>query len=250
MERAVFTSGRILGGQLPFQKEHFRRLQEGAAWLGASVGPNFWSALESDLKAWIAREEEEDRSPWAVRAQLTLGEHGILSPAFFRRHLEHQDLHPPAIRMGLAQGVRYQDQVPPDVKCTQYDEATEHKRQALERGMDDVCFYTPQGLLSEASTSNVFLLMEDAIWTPAARPGVLKGIARQVLLRGRSELGLPVLERDVLSADLSNAREVWLTNSVRGIIPVSGVEGKDYPCHFVETVKKYYSQALLIETRR
>lgn len=101
-------------------------------------------------------------------------------------------------------------------------------RQAIARGADDAIMRSEGGDISEGATSNLFLVDgAGALVTPHLAAGVLEGITRRAVCRLAEDLEHPVQERRVPRALLDEAREVFLTSSVRGIMPVTRIDGQE-----------------------
>jgi para-aminobenzoate synthetase / 4-amino-4-deoxychorismate lyase len=77
----------------------------------------------------------------------------------------------------------------------------------------------------EASRANVFAVEGDVIVTPAADGRILPGVARARAIEAASSLGIEVREETLTVARLIAAGETFLTGSVRGLEPVSSVDG-------------------------
>ncbi len=73
---------------------------------------------------------------------------------------------------------------------------------------------------AEGVTSNLFLIQNQTLLTPGSQDGILPGITRAFVLEAAGQLGLPVQEKTCRIADLESADAIFLTNAVRGIIPV------------------------------
>ena len=56
--------------------------------------------------------------------------------------------------------------------------------------------------------------------TPAADGPLLPGIMRQVVLERAGEIGIEAVEESLSMGSIATADEAFLTNSVRGILPV------------------------------
>ncbi len=88
-------------------------------------------------------------------------------------------------------------------------------------GFDECVTISPDGSLWEGSRSNLFVVMEDQILTPPNAGNVLPGIMRGVILERGTRLGLEIREGSLSLLDrLLRPEEVFLSNSVRGIMPV------------------------------
>ncbi|MDO7866957.1 aminotransferase class IV [Nocardioides jiangxiensis] len=93
---------------------------------------------------------------------------------------------------------------------------------AHERGAGEALLATTGGFLAEGATSNVFYVIGGELRTPTASTGLLDGIARRLVLAatGGREVDAPY---DVLR----DADEVFLTSSLRGVQPVTSVDGRE-----------------------
>jgi len=81
------------------------------------------------------------------------------------------------------------------------------------------------GSVLEASRANIFAVRGGAILTPPADGRILPGIARRGAIEVAAEEGIEVREEAMGLAALLQAEEVFLTGSVRGIEPVSSLDG-------------------------
>ncbi len=75
-------------------------------------------------------------------------------------------------------------------------------------------------IAAEGVTTNLFLIRNQTLRTPGSHDGILSGITRGFVLEAAEQLGLPVQEISCRIADLKRADAIFLTNAVRGIIPV------------------------------
>ena len=103
------------------------------------------------------------------------------------------------------------------------------RAEAQKKGAYDAIFIK-EGYLTEASHSNVCIVKAGVIWTPATNEYMIRGITRSLVLsRVAPTAGITTIEETadpVKLDDLMNAEEVFLTNSIDGIIPVLGIDGK------------------------
>ena len=81
------------------------------------------------------------------------------------------------------------------------------------------------GAALEASRANVFAVREGALFTPPLDGRILPGITRMRVLELAGEVEIETAETVLSVADLLGADEVFLTGSVRGIEPVSSLDG-------------------------
>jgi para-aminobenzoate synthetase/4-amino-4-deoxychorismate lyase len=88
-------------------------------------------------------------------------------------------------------------------------------------GCDEAIFRNERNELTEGSRSNIFLRRGKQLVTPPVSSGLLPGILRQELL----ETGQCV-EGVLTPDDLQTADEVFLGNSLRGLIRAEAASGK------------------------
>lgn len=99
-------------------------------------------------------------------------------------------------------------------------------RRAHELGAEDAIMCNADGAVAEGATSNLFMVVAGSVHTPSLATGLLAGITRGVVIRLlRERLGLPTCERTILPGELRGADELFLTSSVRGIMPITSLDG-------------------------
>jgi branched-chain amino acid aminotransferase len=81
------------------------------------------------------------------------------------------------------------------------------------------------GAIAEGASSNVFLVQEGRLLTPALSVGILRGITRDAVIdRARSD-GIPVEESVLEAGRLARADEAFLTSTLKGVLPIRRVDG-------------------------
>ncbi|MCR9161967.1 MAG: aminotransferase class IV [Nannocystaceae bacterium] len=115
--------------------------------------------------------------------------------------------------------------IDPGIKTGNYLSNIIALREAIAKGGDDALLVTSAGEVAEGATSNVFAVIEGELCTPHLRAGLLAGITRQVVRELAADIGHPAKECVVRPQALASASEVFLTSSVRGIMPVTAIDG-------------------------
>jgi para-aminobenzoate synthetase/4-amino-4-deoxychorismate lyase len=77
----------------------------------------------------------------------------------------------------------------------------------------------------EAAWANVFAVRNGAVFTPPLDGRILPGVTRATIVELAQARGVEVFERVLPLAELREADEVFLTNSIRGIELVDAVDG-------------------------
>lgn len=92
-------------------------------------------------------------------------------------------------------------------------------------GADDAIMLNERGEITEATTANVYVIRASGLLTPPVEAGILKGTTRSRILALCRREGISAQEVTLSPADLLRADEVFVSSSVRGILPVCRVDG-------------------------
>ena len=115
--------------------------------------------------------------------------------------------------------------VDPRAKNYHWNDLTMGLLGALDAGGDTVVLTDGAGHVVEGPGFNVFCVnAQGTVVTPAH--GVLEGITRRTVLEMAQALGLPLQVRALPAAELRAAREVFLSTSGGGVLPVTRVDGQ------------------------
>ncbi|GMQ88726.1 MAG: D-amino acid aminotransferase [Gammaproteobacteria bacterium] len=82
------------------------------------------------------------------------------------------------------------------------------------------------GLVIEASASNVFVVRDGTILTPPKGEQMLPGITRDLVLELAEQHALPYRVTDISENTLRQADEIWVTSSTKEVVPVTRLDGK------------------------
>ena len=94
----------------------------------------------------------------------------------------------------------------------------------------DALLCAEDGAILETARANIFVVRDEGVYTPALDGRNLPGTARARVIEILLEAGIPVFQRRVTVDDLAAATEVFVTNSLRGVVPVIACEGVgDWP---------------------
>ena len=75
-------------------------------------------------------------------------------------------------------------------------------------------------LVTEASTSNVFVIRGQSLITPPLSDLILSGITRHLVIEMASQIGLDVIEEPIHVDSLPGADGVFVSSSTRGLMPI------------------------------
>jgi D-alanine transaminase len=82
------------------------------------------------------------------------------------------------------------------------------------------------GMLTEASASNVFVVKQGVILSPPKSKLILPGITYDVVVELAQAAELPLQFRDVAEAEVRAADELWVTSSSKEVLAIVTLDGK------------------------
>ncbi len=232
----LFESMRYIKGKLKFPEMHIDRIQKGMKLL------RFDNC--SLIDAWFIREKVEElvrrnRTGADARIRLTVfrDSEGLYSPVSnkFGYVLEIQKLDESQYvlnKKGLI--IDVYDEIPKPVNALSnlktcnamiYVLAGIYKNQ---NALDEVLILNHHGFLCESMSSNVFVVYDRKLYTPALNEGCIAGVMRQVVMRLAKENDIELIEAQINPDILNEADEVFLTNAGKGIQWVMGYNNKRY----------------------
>ena len=118
------------------------------------------------------------------------------------------------------------DALNPGVKTGNYLNNVLAKMEADKLGAQDAIMVNPWGYLTEGTTSNLFFVCEGHIQTPSLECGILSGITRQLVIQLAKENGYHVEEGKWPGEELLKADEIFLTGTLKKVMPVSHLDGR------------------------
>ncbi len=232
----LFESMRYMKGELRFPDLHMERIRKGMKLLKFD---NY-----SQIDTWFIREKAEElirrnKTGQDARLRLTVFRDagGLYSPTANKMAyvLESQKLEESQYTIN-AKGLIIDvfDEIPKPVNILSnlktcnaliYVLAGIFKNQ---NDLDEVLVLNQNGFLCESMSSNVFVVYDRKLYTPALNEGCIAGVMRQVVMRLAKENGIELVEAQINPEILNEADEVFLTNAGRGIQWVMGYNNKRY----------------------
>jgi branched-chain amino acid aminotransferase len=108
--------------------------------------------------------------------------------------------------------------------CGTYANSFLAQRLAHARGADVGVLLEGAGRLAEASTSNLFLILDDALVTPSIEADVFPGITRRSVLEIAERIGVPAVERAVDPHELARCEGAFLASTMLELRPFSAID--------------------------
>ncbi len=112
------------------------------------------------------------------------------------------------------------------VKTTNYLRPMIAQRMAQEQGADEALLLNTFGNVAEGATTNLFIFDGEKIVTPPVSEGPLPGVTRRVVIDLLVKNYVPYEERPLRLQDVYTAKEAFLTNAIKEIVPLTQVNDK------------------------
>lgn len=223
----LFETMKARNGQVFAVGDHLDRLLESAKVL--EVAHSFEKHFLQD--AVVQTLEANDLEEARVRLTLTNGspdEKGQARPTLFITAIAYQPYPDEYYTRGIRAALTECRQNPTDPMCghktTSYYNRLMILHKAHQKGCAEALWFTPDNYLAEGCVSNVFLVKEGTLRTPGLDTPVLPGIMRKHVLGIAQSEGIETEQTQLTIEDMLAADEMFVTNVIMGILPVSSFE--------------------------
>lgn len=235
---AVFETLRCSAGKIYFWEDHYFRLMASMRILRMEIPMNF---TQEYLENQILKTIEANGSivkPYRVKILVWRQQGGLYSPTtnkidfsiacselenpFYTVNQDHYEValfKDHYITSGLLSSLKTNNKII-HVLGSIY---------AKENGYDNCLLLNEKKQIIEALNGNLFLVKGETIKTPPIKDGCLKGIMRKQLLSILSEMyDYDIKEVSISPFELQKADELFITNVVSGIQPITKYRKKEY----------------------
>lgn len=224
----VFETVRVVNGRPLFLDEHEARLRDAAAALGLNVTASFAKRVDY-------LQNQSGRWRWVVNRD---GTYDFFYPENRQLPVSFTLLIAPQ-RIGSKNwDARY--------KTFSYLTHAQARQWALDNGADEAVLLNENGVVATAAMANIFWSKKSKIFTPALDAGCRNGVIRQWILKNEK------VEQGIFQPEeLAKADEIFVTNSMIGIMPVLNLAGRKLrPGSIVPKLKKLHDKSLLPAAER
>lgn len=227
-----FETIRAFSGKVPFWPLHWDRISKSLKVLGFET-PAHWNI--DYFKAEILR-----ISPHNARIRLTVWR----APGGFYLPSDHSpeflitaeplnsadfDWLESGMELCLCESVKLPVDSLSGIKSLSSARYVAAARDAHSKGVQDAFILNAEGRICDTSSSNIFWIRHGVVYVPPLTDGQINGTLQRLLCRILLAEGIDVHEKQTFIADLEEADEVFLTNSIRGIRWVRKFSAVEYP---------------------
>lgn len=139
-------------------------------------------------------------------------------------------------------------------KTTSYFSRMLALKSAHQKKAAEALWFTVDNRLAEGCISNVFLVKDSTLYTPPIETPVLAGVARKTVCQIALKKSIEFIEKNLYISDLLDADEIFLTNVIMQIMPVTRVEkhtvGNGKPGPLTKKLQKKFDEFIKTECRK
>jgi branched-chain amino acid aminotransferase len=224
---SIFETLRTFDQSLWMFDEHFARLKQSSKLSGIPI-PQSKNKIKKIMLQGI--QKIKAKSDLRIRLVVTRGEKGValMPPLKPKANLlmiisEIKPLARP-LKVLISSYERVSNKaIPSIIKSGNYFNQILALKDAQAKGFDDAIFLNTKGEVAEATTSNVFCVKKNILYTPPLESGLLAGTIRKRVIQAAGQLKIKVIEKSFKADFLLKADEIFLTNSVQIIMPVGQI---------------------------
>lgn len=233
----VFETLKIVGGKILFFEDHYFRLMAAMRIVRMEIPMNFTlEYLEEQVLSLV----EKNKIEQSARARITVYRNNggfylptnntvsfliqtsaIENPVYSISEKEYE--------VDLYKDFYIPKQLLSTLKTTNKMIHVTGSIYAKENDLDNCIFLNDSKNVVEALQGNLFMRMGNTLITPPISEGCLNGIMRkQILSLAKKETNLEVVEQVISPFDLQKADELFVTNVIRGIQPITKYRKKEF----------------------
>ncbi len=230
----VFEGIRVYSGRIFKSREHVTRLFDSARVIRLTI-PYTPEQITEAMEQTIAANAIDDGY---IRLVVTRGAGTLgISPAKCSHPAtfiiaDQIALYPPELYANgmhviIASTMRcHPNTLSPRVKSLNYLNNIMAKLEAIDAGAPEAIMLNTEGMVSEATGDNIFIVRHGRLITPPVSAGVLEGITRQCVIDLAGEARVEPVEQNLTRYDLYTADECFLTGTAAEVIAVTRIDGR------------------------
>ena len=238
----VFDTMLYQNNELTYYNDHYKRLKTAAKLL--SFNFNLTNEQLKNIITNLIKKNNFQNKQIAIRTNITRGVYkrgldfdkshkvGI----YIKLNLIPKSLFMKSIKLGIANIRRNSTSPISQNKTLNYLDNVIEKNRAAKNGYEDAIFLNIYEKVSCTTTSNIFYVQKNKIYTPPLKDGVLNGVMREQFLKKKIASTQTTSLNNLLKSDY-----IFLTNSVFGIRPVETISGSRKT---FEGSKKFYTKLI------
>lgn len=225
----LFETMKAVNGDIEYYKDHLTRLKKGC--LTLKILYTEFSKIEPAIKKLLRANELNDKQAY-IKILITrgvdasLGGHSIkkeTKPTVIITTKELAATERKSIEAITVISPYYNNM---EVKSLNYLPSVLAKEAALKKNAVEAIFVDEKGFILEGTSSNVFIIKNDILYTPPLNGRILDGVMRKQVLKFSRDKKLKVIKRNITTDEIYSSDLAFITNSIIGINIIEKIDGR------------------------
>jgi branched-chain amino acid aminotransferase len=224
----LFETIRARQGRVLFLKEHYQRLLKNVRFLGfkgvhlpvslVNLQKEIGRLLrknrlqEATVRLTLSRHQENGKPQMVIWAKPYVP----YAAAFYKK----------GAKLILVRKVSTDARTLAGIKTTSYLTKMIGREEARTQRAVEGVLVNEKGEITEGASSNLFIVKKGKLLTPPLSMGLLPGTRRQLVVTLARRLGIPFAEKKLKPSDLKKADELFITSTLKDILPIVEFDGK------------------------
>lgn len=232
----LFETIKSIQGQLQFIDEHFARLWKGLQVLQFNIPKHFTPDYLQDEILGLLKKNGHHKMA-RIRLTVFRGDGGLYDAINHKPNLLIQTWALPddtgewnsnGLVLGIYTDVKKCCDILSNLKHNNFLPYSMAAIHAKNQKWNDAVLQNTEGGLCDTTIANIFLIKNEAIYTPGLQEGCIAGVIRKFLINQLTAANYKLIESRLSEEDLLEADEVFLTNSIHNLNWVQSFGDKKY----------------------
>jgi branched-chain amino acid aminotransferase len=232
-------------GELEFLDDHLARLWKGMQVLQFNIPKHFTpDRLQEEINDLLKKNEHQKNA--RIRLTVFRGDGGLYDEIDNRPNYliqtwalgdETGSWNSNGLVLGIYTDVKKGFDILSNLKHNNFLPYVLAALHAKKEKWNDAILLNSDGRLCDTTIANIFLIKDEVIYTPSLQEACIAGVMRRHIINRLSTAGYRIVEAPISIADLEDADEVFLSNSIYNIRWVGSIGDKQHT--FIQSQKIY-----------
>ena len=242
----LFETIKSIDGQQEFLDEHLARLWKGMQVLKFNIPKHFTpDRLQEEIEGLLKKNEHGKKA--RIRLTVFRGDGGLYDEIDHKPNYiiqtwvladENGSWNSNGLVLGIYTDVKKSFDILSNLKHNNFLPYVLAALHAKKEKWNDAILLNTKGRLCDTTIANIFLIKGEVIYTPELQEACIGGIMRRHIIGCLTAAGYKLVEGQLSIADLQDADEVFLSNSIYNMRWVASIGDKQYSC---SQAKKIYA---------
>ncbi len=232
----LFETMKVKDGKLIFADEHLARLWKGMQVLQFDIPKHFSPDILEEQIISLVKKNGHDKTA-RVRLTVYRGDGGLYDAVnHFPNYIiqtwklpeDNGEWNSNGLVLGIYEDVKKSCDILSNLKHNNYLPYVMAALHAKKEKWNDAIVLNTNERICDTTIANIFFVKDGIVSTPALPEGCVAGVLRNYLIQQLRKEDWQIEEKEITLAELENAAEVFLTNSIYNIRWVQRIGNNEY----------------------